>query len=196
MLFRSQDKMKKGSAQIFFWGWQADYPDAENFLFLLYGPNAKALTDGNGENAANYQNPEFDRLFDRMKFLGDGPEKQALIDQMVEITQQDGVWGFGYWPKSAAAYHQWIYNGKPQHHIIDPRTSRPAVTDIMTATVIAPNACEAEVAAKVAFILGSTVGRDWVEAHDGVAALFVLENGKVIRSNRFMQYSWQASAGE
>jgi hypothetical protein len=31
----------------------------------------------------------------------------------VEITQQDGVWGFGYWPKSAAAYHQWIYNGKP-----------------------------------------------------------------------------------
>jgi ABC-type transport system substrate-binding protein len=110
---RFQDKMKKGSAQIFFWGWLADYPDAENFLFLLYGPNAKALTDGNGENAANYQNPEFDRLFDRMKFLDDGPEKQALIDQMVEITQQDGVWGFGYWPKSAAAYHQWIYNGKP-----------------------------------------------------------------------------------
>ena len=110
---RFQDKMKKGSVQIFFWGWLADYPDAENFLFLLYGPNAKALTDGNGENGANYQNPEFDRLFDRMKFLGDGPEKQALIDQMVQVTQQDGVWGFGYWPKSAAAYHQWIYNGKP-----------------------------------------------------------------------------------
>ena len=110
---RFQDKMKKGSVQIFFWGWLADYPDAENFLFLLYGPNAKAMTDGNGENAANYQNPEFDRLFDRMKFLDDGPEKQALIDQMIEITQQDGVWGFGYWPKSAAAYHQWIYNGKP-----------------------------------------------------------------------------------
>ena len=32
---------------------------------------------------------------------------------MVQVTQQDGVWGFGYWPKSAAAYHQWIYNGKP-----------------------------------------------------------------------------------
>lgn len=110
---RFQDKMKKGSIQIFFWGWLADYPDAENFLFLLYGPNAKALTDGNGENGANYQNPEFDRLFDRMKFLGDGPEKQALIDQMVQVTQQDAVWGFGYWPKSAAAYHQWIHNGKP-----------------------------------------------------------------------------------
>ena len=110
---RFQDKMKKGSIQIFSWGWLADYPDAENFLFLLYGPNAKAMTDGNGENASNYQNPEFDRLFDRMKFLDEGPEKQALIDQMIEITQKDGVWGFGYWPKSAAAYHQWIYNGKP-----------------------------------------------------------------------------------
>ncbi|MDH4480659.1 MAG: ABC transporter substrate-binding protein [Rhodoferax sp.] len=110
---RFQDKMKKGSIQIFFWGWLADYPDAENFLFLLYGPNAKGMTDGNGENAANYQNPAFDSLFDRMKFLDDGPQKQKLIDQMVEITQQDGVWGFGYWPKSAAAYHQWIYNGKP-----------------------------------------------------------------------------------
>ena len=47
---RFQDKMIKGSVQIFFWGWLADYPDAENFLFMLYGPNSKALTAGNGEN--------------------------------------------------------------------------------------------------------------------------------------------------
>ena len=52
---RFQDKMRRGSAQIFFWGWNADYPDAENFLFLLYGPNAKAKTGG--ENAANYDSP-------------------------------------------------------------------------------------------------------------------------------------------
>ena len=58
---RFQDKMSKGNAQIFEWGWNADYPDPENFLFLLYGPNAKAGKDG--ENAANYENPEFDALF-------------------------------------------------------------------------------------------------------------------------------------
>lgn len=39
---RFQDKMRRGVAQIFMWGWNADYPDAENFLFLLYGPNGKA----------------------------------------------------------------------------------------------------------------------------------------------------------
>jgi len=110
---RFQEKMNKGVAQMFFWGWLADYPDAENFLFMLYGPNSKALTGGNGENNANYQNPEYDRLFDQMKFLDDGPEKQKLIDRMIEIVQQDAVWSFGYFPTSAAAYHQWVYNGKP-----------------------------------------------------------------------------------
>jgi len=110
---RFQDKMNRGSIQIFVWGWLADYPDAENFLFMLYGPNSKALTHGNGENSANYQNPEFDRLFQQMKFLEDGPEKQKLIDQMISIAQQDAVWSFGFFPTSAAAYHQWITNGKP-----------------------------------------------------------------------------------
>src|SRR5690606_22003418 len=55
---RFQDKMRNGSAQMFMWGWVADYPDAENFLFLLYGPHAKVATGG--ENASNYQNDEFD----------------------------------------------------------------------------------------------------------------------------------------
>ena len=41
-----QDKMLKGKQQIFWAGWLADYPDAENFLFLLYGPNAKSQDAG------------------------------------------------------------------------------------------------------------------------------------------------------
>lgn len=110
---RFQDKMTKGSVQIFFWGWLADYPDAENFLFMLYGPNSKALTNGNGENNTNYQNPAFDALYEQMKFLDDGAQKQALIDQMITTVQQDAIWSFGYFPTSAAAYHQWVHNGKP-----------------------------------------------------------------------------------
>ena len=86
---RFQEKAEKGSLQIFWWGWFADYPDAENFLFLLYGPNSKALTGGNGENSSNYQNAEFDKLFDELKFLDDGPRKQQVIDRMVAITQED-----------------------------------------------------------------------------------------------------------
>jgi ABC-type transport system substrate-binding protein len=110
---RFQDKMNKGSHQIYFWGWLADYPDAENFLFLLYGPNAKSLTNGNGENASNYRNAEFDKRFERMKFEEDGPAKAKLIDEMIRIAQEDAVWSFGYFPTSAAALHQWVHNGKP-----------------------------------------------------------------------------------
>jgi ABC-type transport system substrate-binding protein len=110
---RFQDKMNKGTVQIFFWGWLADYPDAENFLFMLYGPNSKAATNGNGENNTNYQNAAFDKAFEKMKFLDDGPEKQKLIDEMITTVQQDAIWSFGYFPTSAAAYHQWIHNGKP-----------------------------------------------------------------------------------
>lgn len=110
---RFQDKINSGTVQIFFWGWLADYPDAENFLFMFYGPNSKAATKGSGENSANFVNPEFDRLFERMKFLEDVLEKQRLIDRMIEILQTDAPWSFGYFPTSAAAYHQWVHNGKP-----------------------------------------------------------------------------------
>ena len=110
---RFQEKAEKGSLQIFWWGWFADYPDAENFLFLLYGPNSKALTNGNGENTANYKNEEYDRLFDEVKYLDDGPRKQQVIDRMVAIMQQDAPWTFGYNPYAGSVQHQWVGNSKP-----------------------------------------------------------------------------------
>ncbi|MDP9128851.1 MAG: ABC transporter substrate-binding protein, partial [Candidatus Binatota bacterium] len=116
---RFQDKADKGSLQIFWWGWQADYPDAENFLFLLYGPNSQALTQGNGNNTANYQSPEFDKLFEEMKYLDDGPRKQQVMDQMVAITQQDAPWAFGYNPYAGSVHHQWLGNVKPGPLVMD-----------------------------------------------------------------------------
>lgn len=108
---RFQDKMLKGTAQIFEWGWNADYPDPENFLFLLYGPNRKVGM--NGENAANYENPEFDRLFEQMKNMDNGPERQAIIDRMLEIVRRDAPWVWGFYPKAFGLYHGWLTNAKP-----------------------------------------------------------------------------------
>jgi ABC-type transport system substrate-binding protein len=107
---RFQDKMLKGTAQIFQWGWNADYPDPENFLFLLYGNNGKV--EHNGENAANYRNAEFDRLFERMKNMENGPERQQVIDRMVEILRHDAPWVFGFHPKQFVLYHDWYHNAK------------------------------------------------------------------------------------
>lgn len=110
---RFQEKMMKGSAQIYYWGWQADYPDAENFLFLLYGPNRKSGSVSGGENASNYVNAEYDALFEKMRMLPDGLEKAAIINKMIGIVQTDAPWSFGYFPTSAAALHHWVKNAKP-----------------------------------------------------------------------------------
>ena len=106
-----QDKVRRGKYQVFWLGWLADYPDAENFLFQLYGPNGKTKHDG--ENTANYANPEFDALFSTMRLLEDGPQKQAVIDRLTQIVQQDAPWSFGYFPYASGAAQSWVHNYKP-----------------------------------------------------------------------------------
>ena len=108
---RFQDKMRQGTAQLFEWGWNADYPDPENFLFLLHGPQGKVK--GGGENAANYANPEFDRLFLEMKDMDNGPDRQAIIDRMVAIVREDSPWLFGFHPVDYNLHHGWVKNMKP-----------------------------------------------------------------------------------
>jgi len=108
---RFQDKIRKGNAQMFHWGWNADYPDPENFLFLLYGPNARVGKDG--ENSANYENPEFDRLFEKMKNMDNGAERQKIIDDMLLIARCDAPWIWGFHPKQYSLNHAWYQNLKP-----------------------------------------------------------------------------------
>ncbi len=108
---RFQDKMLRGTAQLFQWGWNADYPDPENFLFLLYGPNGKVRHQG--ENAANYANPAFDRLFERMAAMDNGPARQAIINEMVAIARTDTPWVWGFHPKQYSLNHAWLHNLKP-----------------------------------------------------------------------------------
>jgi ABC-type transport system substrate-binding protein len=108
---RFQEKMLKGTSQIFQWGWNADYPDPENFLFLLYGPNSKVGL--NGENAANYRNDAFDRLFDQVKNMENSPQRAQLIAEMIDIARFDAPWVWGFIPKQFSLHHDWYLNSKP-----------------------------------------------------------------------------------
>lgn len=108
---RFQEKMRKGKEQIFQWGWNADYPDPENFLFLLYGPNGKVETSG--ENAANYQNSEFDALFEKMRVMDNNANRQVIIEKMISILREDAPWVWGFHPKDFSLYHSWNNNIKP-----------------------------------------------------------------------------------
>ncbi|MDP7536635.1 MAG: ABC transporter substrate-binding protein [Methylococcales bacterium] len=108
---RFQQKIRSGNAQLFLWGWNADYPDPENFLFLLYGPHSKIKTGG--ENAANYQNAVYDRLFEEMRNLANGPVRLEKIHQLQEIIRYDAPWVLGFYPKSYSLIHKWYQNLKP-----------------------------------------------------------------------------------
>jgi ABC-type transport system substrate-binding protein len=108
---RFQDKMRQGKAQLFQWGWHADYPDPENFLFLLYGPNGKVKYGG--ENAANYYNPRFDALFEKLRSLDNTPERLALIQKALRIIQEDAPLVWGFHPSSFVLHHEWYMNSKP-----------------------------------------------------------------------------------
>ena len=108
---RLWDKVMDGNYQLLAWGWLADYPDPENFLFLLYGPNARGK--GGSENNANYANPEFDRLFVQMRNLSNTPERLALIRRMNRLFQEDAPWVLGNHPVLYALVHQWYGNAYP-----------------------------------------------------------------------------------
>ncbi len=108
---RFQDKVRQGQVQMFRWGWMADYPDPENFLFLLYGPNGKVKH--HGENASNYNSPAFNACFESMRNMANGPARQAVIDQCVHIVQRDAPWVWGFYPKSFILAHSWMLPIKP-----------------------------------------------------------------------------------
>ncbi len=92
---------------------------------------------------------------------------------------------------STRGYRRWLRGDKWQHHIIDPRTGAPAETDVFSSTAIAPTLAEAEVAAKVALILGGRAGLEWIDARPQLAAFLILENGDVRSSRRLKYYLWE-----
>ena len=83
---RFQDKQERGGFQINGGsGWNADYPDPENFFFLFYSKNIPPR----GSNYARYANPEFDQLFEKMATMDNGPERLAILRRMNAILTED-----------------------------------------------------------------------------------------------------------
>jgi ABC-type transport system substrate-binding protein len=98
-----------GNYQVMYAGWIGDYPDAENFLKLFYGPNKCP-----GVNATNYQNPEFDKLYERIAVMNDSPERTALYEQMVDMVLADCPWALMTYPLTYGLYQPWFQNYKRQ----------------------------------------------------------------------------------
>lgn len=85
------EKLERKQAPLFFLSWLADYPDAENFLQLFYGPNASP-----GPNRCNYRNPAFDALYEIVKVMPDSEERTELYRRMSRMIVDDAPWIFAY----------------------------------------------------------------------------------------------------
>lgn len=114
---RFREKMDTGDYQMYSWGWHADYPDPENFLFLFYGPNGK--TKFKGENVSNYSSPEFDELFKKMETMESSPERLEIIQEMLKILRHDAAWDFGYNYIKFGLFHHWYQNATMDDLIIN-----------------------------------------------------------------------------
>ena len=66
--------------------WIADYPDGDNFMQLLYGPNTGQ------SNGACYRSPEFDRMYEKSKLLPDGPARDRLYHDMTRLMEVHTAW--------------------------------------------------------------------------------------------------------
>ena len=77
---------RAGKIQMRHDGWNADYPDAENFMQLLYGPNIGQAND------SRFKLPEFDRLYEQARKLPDSPERTRLYDRMTDLVIAYAPW--------------------------------------------------------------------------------------------------------
>jgi ABC-type transport system substrate-binding protein len=101
-------KLQVGS----FLAWYADYPDGDNFLQLLYGPNSSPQS-----NAANFALPAFDRLYERARRMPDSPERTQLYQQMTRLFLAYAPWRLGVHRVQTHVNQPWLLNYK-KHPIV------------------------------------------------------------------------------
>jgi thiamine biosynthesis lipoprotein len=92
---------------------------------------------------------------------------------------------------SGTDYRRWRQGGQWQHHLIDPATGKPASTDLLSVTVVAPSLLAAEIAAKVVLLKGSRAGLAWLEQQPALAGLLITTDGQMVHSRRLSAYLWK-----
>ncbi len=106
-----QDKLRNGAHQVFEFGWGADYPDPENFLFLFWSEMRNS--QNGGPNYANFSDARFDALFLEMKVMENGPARMARIREMIAILEHERPWIELMVREDYLLHHGWLSNVKP-----------------------------------------------------------------------------------
>ncbi|MFZ6677168.1 ABC transporter substrate-binding protein [Undibacterium sp. Tian12W] len=93
-----------GKVQMTEANWIADFPDAENFYQLLYGPNAGRA------NYSRFNLPAFNELYEEAMRLSDSPERTAIYRQMAQLMHGYSPWVPRIHPVTADLSQPWLQN--------------------------------------------------------------------------------------
>lgn len=100
-----QKKITNRTVMMYGIAWGADYPDAENFLQLLYGPNKAP-----GANGSGYNNEEFNKLFALSSRMQDSPERTALYEKLNRMAAESVPIIYGVHRQTYLLKHGWVKN--------------------------------------------------------------------------------------
>ena len=76
--------VENGNFQLASFGWEADYPDPEDFYQLLYGRNVPP-----GSNWTGYAKPAYDKAYEASRFMASGPERLAHLRAMNALIDDE-----------------------------------------------------------------------------------------------------------
>ncbi len=100
--------VREGKPNLYYLNWQADYPDAENFLYPLFYSRESMLKRN------RYSNPRADSLILAIQSLPNGPERERLVVEANRFIQEEAPWVF-LWHRRGNVIHQpWIQNYEPK----------------------------------------------------------------------------------
>ncbi|MCL2309397.1 MAG: ABC transporter substrate-binding protein [Proteobacteria bacterium] len=101
------------NCQLQMWGsaWTADYPDGDNFMQLLYGPNVGQ------SNSGCYESKAFDAFYEASRKLPDSPERNHLFLEMTRQMEVDGAWMLGVSRERNMLIRPWVL-GYKKHPIL------------------------------------------------------------------------------
>jgi thiamine biosynthesis lipoprotein len=141
------------------------------------GPGANAMVNASGDLYAAGDGPDGDGWYVGVQ------DPFALDRDLAVLNINDcGV------ATSGSIKRRWTVGDTRYHHLIDPREQRSSQSDLVTVTVVAPTATQADVLAKTAFLLGSRAGVRMVERFAGAECIAVTPAGDVLTTSGIPEY--------
>lgn len=103
-----QETGKPRTAQMLLTGWNQDFPDAADFLDILF--HSRAIHDHDSENKAFYRNPQLDALLDRARVERDRDARRRMYEEASSMIARDAPWAFGWNDMDMQAWQPYVRN--------------------------------------------------------------------------------------